>query len=95
MLSHHSPDGDEGFPGNVLVNLTFELTNDNQFIVDYEAVTTKPTYINMTNHSYFNLAGDHAGAEELYKHVISINANRITEVDSNAIPTGKKQQSKI
>lgn len=89
-MSYDSPDGDEGFPGNVLVNLTFELTDTNEFRMDYKVTSTKPTYVNLTNHSYFNLAGDSKGAEELYKHVICINADSITEVDSNAIPTGLK-----
>lgn len=87
-MSYDSPDGDEGFPGNVLVNLTFELTQLNEFKMDYKVVTTKPTYVNLTNHSYFNLAGDNKGAGELYNHIVSINADSITEVDSNAIPTG-------
>ncbi|GJQ66785.1 hypothetical protein Trydic_g18554 [Trypoxylus dichotomus] len=89
IMSYDSADGEEGFPGNLLVNLTFELTAENEFKMVYKATTTKPTYVNLTNHSYFNLAGDNKGAEELYKHVVSINANAITEVDANAIPTGK------
>lgn len=87
-MSHHSPDGDQGFPGDLLVNLTFELTEENEFKMDYKATTTKPTYVNLTNHSYFNLAGEGAGADGLYKHVVCINADATTEVDANAIPTG-------
>lgn len=88
VLSYKSSDGEEGFPGDIIANVTFELTTDNKFLVDYKATTTKPTYVNLTNHSYFNLAGHNKGAQELYKHVVSINADRITEVDKDAIPTG-------
>lgn len=87
-MSYKSSDGEEGFPGDVITNISFQLTADNKFIIDYKARTTKPTYVNLTNHSYFNLAGHSKGAEELYKHIISINADQITEVDSEAIPTG-------
>lgn len=88
VLSYKSADGEEGFPGDVIVNVTFELTTDNKFTIDYKATTTKSTFVNLTNHSYFNLAGHNKGAGELYKHVVSINADRITEVDNDAIPTG-------
>lgn len=71
------------------MNASFELTNDNEFLVNYKATTTKPTYLNLTNHSYFNLAGQSKGSEELYKHEISINSDSTTDVDNNSIPTGK------
>lgn len=89
ILSYHSADKEEGFPGDVIANVTFELTEDNEFNIDYKATTTKPTYVNLTNHSYFNLAGHDKGADELYKHVVSINADQITENDRDSIPTGK------
>ncbi|KAJ8933346.1 hypothetical protein NQ314_014059 [Rhamnusium bicolor] len=89
ILSYHSSDLEEGYPGDVLVNVTFELTESNEFLIDYKATTTKPTYVNLTNHSYFNLAGHNKGAAEIYKHIVSINADRITEVDSDSTPTGK------
>lgn len=88
ILSYTSPDGEEGFPGNVTTNVTFQLTTDNKFIIDYKTMTTKPTYVNLTNHSYFNLAGHSKNAEEIYKHIISINADHITEIDQECIPTG-------
>ncbi|KAJ8972004.1 hypothetical protein NQ317_005981 [Molorchus minor] len=88
-LSYHSPDLEEGYPGNVVASVVFELTDNDEFLMDYSATTTKPTIVNMTNHSYFNLAGHSKGSTELYKHVISINADRVTEVDSQGIPTGK------
>ncbi|KAJ8936761.1 hypothetical protein NQ318_023198 [Aromia moschata] len=88
-LSYLSQDMEEGYPGDVVVNVTFELTNTNEFFIDFKAVSTKPTFVNLTNHSYFNLAGHNKGAEEMYKHIISINADYTTEVDENSIPTGK------
>lgn len=91
VLSYLSRDGEEGYPGDVLVNVSFELTNDNEFLVDFKATSSKPTFVNLTNHSYFNLAGHNKGAEEMYKHVISINADYTTDVDDNSIPSGKKE----
>ncbi|CAG9865559.1 unnamed protein product [Phyllotreta striolata] len=89
VLSYLSMDGDEGFPGDVVANVSFDLTDDNEFLVDFKATCTKPTYVNLTNHSYFNLAGHGKGADELYKHVVTINSDRTTEVDCDSIPTGK------
>lgn len=54
----------------------------------FAASTTKATYVNLTNHSYFNLAGEDKGADELNKHIVAINADKITEVDKDSIPTG-------
>ncbi|CAH1984836.1 unnamed protein product [Acanthoscelides obtectus] len=86
-LSYLSKDMEEGYPGDVLTHVTFELTNENEFKIEYKATTSKPTPINLTNHSYFNLAGDDKGANELYKHVVSLNADKITEA-VDGIPTG-------
>lgn len=87
-MSYHSADNEEGYPGDLVVHAIFELKDSNEFIIEYKATTTKPTYVNMTNHSYFNLAGHETGASELYKHIVSINADQITEVDKDSIPTG-------
>ncbi|CAH0556968.1 unnamed protein product [Brassicogethes aeneus] len=89
IMSHYSPDKDEGYPGDLIANVAFELTNHNDFKVDFKAYTTKPTLVNLTNHSYFNLAGHGKGAEELYKHIVCINADQITDVDETSIITGK------
>lgn len=88
-LKHTNPDGHEGYPGEVTATATFILTEDNCLHVALDAVTNKPTPVNLTNHSYFNLAGHKAGKEGLYEHVVEINAYGITETDSNSIPTGK------
>lgn len=86
-LSYHAADMEEGYPGDLVVNVTFELNEKNEFKIDYKANTTKPTPINITNHSYFNLAGSGKGATELYKHVVMINAEKITETEG-VVPTG-------
>lgn len=88
-LSYLSKDMEEGYPGDLLVNVEFELTRENELLINYWASTTKTSPVNLTNHSYFNLAGHNKGSSELYNHVISINADRITEVDDESIPTGK------
>lgn len=89
VLTHVSEDNSEGFPGIVMAVATFELLNDNSFRVLYNATTTKKTPINLTNHSYFNLAGHAAGYPELYKHIVSLNADKMTETDEDSIPSGR------
>lgn len=91
IMSYDSADKEEGFPGNVLVNITYQLNDKNEFLIDYKATTTKPTFVNLTNHSYFNLSGHNAGAKELYNHVVTINADQITDVDKDSIPSGRNQ----
>ncbi|EDV95660.1 galactose mutarotase [Drosophila grimshawi] len=88
-MSHTNPDGHEGYPGEVRATATFILTEDNCLHVRMDAVTSKPTPVNLTNHSYFNLAGHKAGPNGIYEHTIQINAYGITETDANSIPTGK------
>lgn len=89
IMSYHSADMEEGYPGDLVVHAIFELKDPNEFAIEYKAATTKPTYVNLTNHSYFNLAGHDSGADEIYKHVVYINADHITELDKENIPTGK------
>lgn len=88
-LTHTNMDGHEGYPGTVLASVTYELKKDNRFVFTFKATSSKPTPINLTNHSYFNLAGHSTGHEELYRHIVSVNADRITETDEDSIPTGK------
>jgi aldose 1-epimerase len=86
-LTLHSPDGDQGFPGNLHVVVLYTLTNENKLIVDYSAVTDKPTVINLSQHSYFNLSGHASGP--ILNHELVINADNFTPVDQNLIPTGE------
>jgi aldose 1-epimerase len=86
VLSHTSPEGDEGYPGAVSVQVTYTLFRDNSLRVDYYATSTKATPINLTNHSYFNLAGHNSG--DVLSQKIQILADQIVPVDANLIPTG-------
>jgi aldose 1-epimerase len=87
QFSHLSKDGEEGFPGNLDCIVTYTLTNKNELKISYKATTDKPTIINLTNHSYFNLAG--AGNGDVRGHEIMINANLYTPAGEGLIPTGE------
>lgn len=87
-LEMDSPDGDQGFPGNVKAFVTFTLTDDNRLDIRYEATTDAPTVVNMTNHSYFNLSGDPA-ANTICAHELCINASSFTPVDDTFMTTGE------
>ena len=82
-----SKDGDDGFPGNMKLRVTYTLTNENELVIDYEATTDKTTVINLSQHSYFNLAGQ--GTSDILNHELMLNADRFTPVDKNLIPTGE------
>ncbi len=86
-LLHFSPDGEEGFPGNLNCTVTYALTDENALKVRYTATTDKPTILNLTNHSYFNLAG--AGNGDVLKHEMQINASWYTPAGAGLIPTGE------
>ena len=83
-LSLHSPDGDEGYPGAVDVGARFSLADDGTLRIDYQATTSAPTVVNLTNHSYFNLAG----SGDVLAHELQVFASRYTPVDATMIPTG-------
>jgi aldose 1-epimerase len=89
-LKYTSKDGEEGFPGNLSVTVIYMLTETNELWIEYSAATDRTTVVNLTNHSYFNLAGQ--GNGEILKHQITINADRFTPVDAGLIPTGELQK---
>lgn len=87
VLSYLHKDGEEGFPGNLRIRMTYSVTPENEFRVDYEATTDAPTVVNLSHHSFFNLKGEGNGT--VLDNVMTINASHTTPVDSVLIPTGE------
>ena len=92
VLTYLSKDGEEGYPGNLNAKVTYTVTGNAELKIDYEATTDKPTVLNLTNHTYFNLNGQGNGT--VLDHNAMINADRYTPVDSTLIPTGKPEPVK-
>ncbi len=85
-LSYFSHDMEEGYPGNLQVRITYTLDEDNRVVIDYKATCDRPTHLNLTNHSYFNLSGS---PEKIHDHEMTINASEYVVADSDGIPTGE------
>lgn len=86
ILSYTSVDGEEGYPGNLDVTVTYKLTNDNALSINYHATTDKKTAVNLTNHAYFNLSGYASGS--VHSHVLQLDADTYLETDKSLLPTG-------
>jgi aldose 1-epimerase len=86
-LYYQSADGEESYPGNLTVKMTYSINNENRLTIDYSAVTDSPTIVNLTHHSFFNLSGE--GDESVLDHVLKVNSDSITPVNENLIPTGE------
>lgn len=93
-LTYVMPDLYVGLPGNIKVSVTYSLTEDNELKIEYEGVSDKTTIINVTNHSYFNLAGHKGGKKGVYETVLKLNASKFTEIVPGAIPTGRLAEVK-
>lgn len=86
-LFYHSPDGEEGYPGNLDVTVTYTLTDENEIIMDYQAQSDQDTVINLTNHTYFNLSGHSSG--NIVDHELKVYADKFTVNNEECIPTGE------
>ncbi len=86
-LAYTAKDGEEGYPGNLSVEVTYTLQKDNALKIEYKATTDKPTVVNLTNHTYFNLTG--GAKRDILDHVVTLNADKLIAVDKTLIPTGQ------
>ncbi len=88
-LHYLSVDGEEGYPGNLDVNVTYKLTDENELLIEYEAVTDKKTVVNLTQHAYFNLAGICRDTPLILDNILTVNADHYLPIDDKAIPLGR------
>lgn len=84
-----SPDGEDGYPGSLTVNVTYSLDGEGGIAIEYKALTTAPTPVNLTNHSHFNLAGHGSGLDSIHDHFVTLNADKYTPISAALIPTGE------
>ncbi|XP_022188222.1 galactose mutarotase [Nilaparvata lugens] len=90
IMTYVSKDGEEGYPGTLTATTSFQITSDNSLKIVFKATTDKPTIVNLTNHSYFNLAGHAAGSQALMQHKVKIVGNEITKLNSELVAEGEK-----
>jgi len=88
-LTYHSPDGEEGYPGNLHIEVVYTFTDEDELLIEYSASTDKPTPVNLTNHAYFNLSGDLSTT--ILGHSLQVKAGAYTPVDTTLIPTGERR----
>lgn len=86
-LSYTSPDGEEGYPGNLATKVTYTLNNNNELNIRYEAISDKDTLVNLTNHTYFNLSGE--AKSQILEHIMCIDSEKVCRLDADSIPTGE------
>ena len=89
-FTYVSRHGEEGYPGQLTTHVTYQLTEDSQLAIRYRAMTDRPTPVNLSNHSYWNLAGHGAGRDALLRHQVTINADAVLEVDDQCLVTGRQ-----
>ncbi len=87
-FTYVSADGDEGYPGKLLVSVTYSLTDENELLVSYEATTDQDTLVNLTNHTYFNLSGDLK--RDITEHTLKMKSDKFLELSEDLLPTGKE-----
>ncbi|XP_030040326.1 galactose mutarotase isoform X2 [Manduca sexta] len=91
IMSHVSERYNEGYPGTVMTQISFEVTCDNSLKIEMRCTTSEPTVVNLSSSPYFNLAGHHAGSDNMYDHIITINADKYTAADDDGVVTGEKK----